>query len=234
MRMKSIIASNMLGSVGGLTFLNNPYHQIVVRQRTVPVQPNTNGQVNSKVAFSSGVVAWEQASQATRDGWDAYAATVTFQGPLGPYKPSGRMLALAQYQITGYLNNQLSKVLTGGLSLSPPVSAGLLVMDSPYVVAPTTPGTGFKLYALNSNPEDVVAFASRSFQQSKARNYFKGPFDISTLDTVDIASTTSAGIEFLGLEDGGIYFVKLRLISDEAPRRYSQQIILRCVAQTTV
>lgn len=233
MRMLSIIASNMLGSVAGLTFLNNPFHQIVVRQRTVPVQPNTNAQVNSKAAFSAGIAAWEAATDAIRAGWNAYASTVTFVGPLGNYHPTGRMLAIAQYQVTGYLNSQISKVLTGGLSMAAPVKPGLLVFDLPVILDLAAPGTGFGIGITNENGEDVVAYAARSFQQSQARTFFKGPFDTSTLDSADIADSTGGVIEFTDLEDGGVYFARLRIISDDAPRRYSQEIILRAKARVT-
>lgn len=128
MRMLSHIASNMLGSVGGITYMNNPFHQIVGRQRTVPVQPNTNNQVFAKSAFSDAVQAWEQTSISNRQGWDDYAATVTYTGPLGDYHPSGRMLAIAQYQVIGYLINQQFTEFADGLSMEPPQLPGLLVI----------------------------------------------------------------------------------------------------------
>lgn len=233
MRMLSIIASNMLGSVAGLTFMTNPFHQIVVRKRTVPVQPNTNGQVNAKLAFASGVWAWEQLSDIERQAWDAYAETVKFSGPLGQYSPTGRMLAIAQYQISGYLVNQLGLVFPGGLSMNPPTKPGLLVIGTPVIMDLAAPGIGFRIQITNINDEAIKVYASISFQQSQSRYFYKGPFNISTLLGGDIAAETSGFIEWTGLEDDGIYFVKIRIISDLVKRRYSQEMILRVVARET-
>ena len=233
MRMLSIIASNMLGSVGGLTFLNNPFHQIVVRQRTVPTQPNTANQVFAKTAFSGAVQAWEQASDAVRAAWAAFAQTVTFQGPLGPYSPTGRMLAVAQYQITGYLLNRSIAGFIGGNSMQAPVDPGMLIVTNPNLIAPPAGLTGFVINTTNNNGEAVVAYAERSFKQSDARNFYKGPWVSSTLTGATIPDTDTDGIFFGGLEENGIYFVRLRFISVALGRRYSQEIILRAIAVAT-
>lgn len=234
MRMLSHIASNMLGSVGGITYLNNPFHQIVARQRTVPVQPNTANQVLSKVAFSAAVQAWEQAADQVRADWAAFAQTVTFQGPLGPYNPTGRMLAVAQFQITGYLLNRGVAGFIGGNDMQAPVDPGMLIITAPVVAAPTVPGTGFSIRATNNNGESVQAYAERAFRQSDARNFYKGPWVSATLDAEVIADTDNGSIDFLNLIEDGVYFVRLRFISVGLGRRYSQEIILRAVAQVTV
>ncbi len=230
MRMLSHIASNMLGSVGGITYLNNPFHQIVARQRTVPVQPNTENQVKAKASFSAGVQAWEQASDADRDLWAAFAATVTFQGPLGPYHPTGRMLAIAQFQITGYLLNRGIAGFIGDNDMDPPVDPGMLVMTNPTILDPDPVATGFQIRINNDTGESVVLYAQRSFKQSSARNFYKGPWVSSTLDSAVIVDAANGNVEFDGLDEGGIYFVKFRIVSIALPRRYSQEGILRAVA----
>lgn len=229
-RMLSHLMSNMLGSVGGITYLNNPFHQIVARQRTVPVQPNTAAQVMAKTAFGAAVQAWEQTSQANRDGWAAYAQTVTFQGPLGPYKPTGRMLAVAQYQITGYLINAGAMGFMGGSVMDPPVLPGLLVVVNPNIQAPDAGNTGFKLGFTNQNGEPVVGYAERCFKQSDARNFYKGPWVTSTLDAILCPDADTEVLPFYGLVEDGIYFVRLRFIGSPLGRRYSQEVILRAVA----
>lgn len=230
MRMLSHIASNMLGSVGGITYLNNPFHQIVARQRTVPTQPNTGNQVKAKASFSAGVQAWEQATEQQRTDWAQFAATVTFQGPLGPYKPTGRMLAIAQFQITGYLLNRGVAGFIGGNGMIAPVDPGMLVMTNPTILPPDPVAVGFKIRVNNDTGETVNLYAERSFKQSDARNFYKGPFVSSTLDAETIVDSANGAVEFTGLDENGIYFVKFRIVSIEAGRRYSQQGILRAIA----
>lgn len=234
MRMLSIIASNMLGSVAGLTFLNNPFHQIVVRQRTVPVQPNTANQVFSKSAFSAAVQAWEQATDQQRSDWAAYAQTVTFQGPLGPYSPTGRMLAIAQFQVVGYLLGRGIIGFIGDNGMVAPIEPGLLIMTNPRTGPPSVAGTGFTIEANNDNGESVNLYTERSFKQSDARNFYKGPWVSSTLTSATAADAAIAAIDYTGLEEGGVYFVRFRFISLSAGRRYSQEGILRVIAETTV
>lgn len=230
MRMLSHIASNMLGSVGGITYLNNPFHQIVARQRTVPVQPNTANQVKAKASFSAGVQAWEQATDQQRSDWAAFAQTVTFQGPLGPYSPTGRMLAIAQFQITGYLLNRGVAGFIGDNGMIAPVEPGMLVVTNPTILAPDPVATGFQIRANNDTGESVNMYAVRSFKQSTARNFYKGPWVSSTLDASSIVDDANGNVEFTGLEEDGVYFVKFRFVSLSAGRRYSQEGILRAVA----
>lgn len=234
MRMLSHIASNMLGSVGGITYLNNPFHQIVARQRTVPVQPNTANQVLSKVAFSGGVQAWEQATDQERADWAAFAQTVTFQGPLGPYKPTGRMLAIAQFQIAGYLLNRGVAGFIGGNDMQAPVAPGMLIITAPVVGPPVAAGTGFSIRVTNNNGEAVVSYAERCFKQSDARYFYKGPWVSESLGAETIQDTDNGSIDFLDLIEGGVYFVRVRIVSVGVGRRYSQEIILRAIGEVTV
>ena len=234
MRMLSHIASNMLGSVGGITYLNNPFHQIVARQRTVPVQPNTTNQVKSKSSFGAAVQAWEDTTDVIREAWAAFAQTVTFQGPLGPYHPTGRMLAIAQFQITGYLLNREIAGFIGDNGMIAPVDPGMLVIINPKITELVGAGTGFGISCDNENGESVNLYAERSFKQSAARYFYKGPWLSNTLDAVVIADEATGVVEFEGLDDQGIYFVRYRFISLSAGRRYSQEGILRATAEETV
>jgi len=214
--------------------MNNPFHQIVARQRTVPVQPNTNNQVHAKGAFSDAVLAWEQASVAQRQGWKDYAATVTYTGPLGDYHPSGRMLAIAQYQMVGYLIARQFPQLADGLSMDPPEMPGLLVIQNPQIGAPAGGQTGFSIECTNNNGENVFMYTTRSFQQSLARNFYKGPFLSDQLTGIEIPDTDTEQANFHGLNDSQVYFCRFRFISDQKPYRFSQESILRAIAETAI
>lgn len=233
-RMLGIHASGIRGSIGGNTFLANTYHQIVIRQRTAPVQPGTSFQTSVKSGFGGGVAAWEQASEAYREGWVQYAQTVTLQGPLGSYQPSGRNLAIGQYAATQYITDVGGEAPTGGLSMEPPEVAGVLALEGVKSVPLVAAGTGFEINVGQANGETVIAYGVRSLKQSAARYFYKGPWSPATFQAEELDDQTSSSLKFTGLVDGGIYFVRVRAISEEAPRRMSPEYILRCVASETI
>jgi len=232
-RMLGIHASIIRGSVGGNTFTANRNHQIVIRQRTAPVQPNTTFQAQVKSAFAAAVVAWETATPVARQQWNAYAQTVTLQGPLGPYQPSGRDLAIAQYAYTQWMQNIAGISPLGGASMLAPSSAGQLAMTFLAVQPLTSPGTGFEVVAYNMNGEDVYFGGSRSLKCASSRNYWSGPFDPSTADVQTVADAAQGTIAFDSLEDEGVYFVRVRMISQSAGRRLSGNFIVRAIASVT-
>lgn len=77
-------------------------------------------------------------------------------------------------------------------------------------------------------------YFTRSFQQSAARNFYKGPFIADLLQIEEIADTATEGGVFHGLNDSQVYFTRFRFISDQKPYRFSQQGILRALAETVI
>jgi hypothetical protein len=83
MLYKSQLLTEASGSVGGCTFSHNRAG-LYIRQRTLPTNPNSAGQVSVRSVFTTLAQAWSQdLTQLMRDGWDAYAAVVTKTGKLG-------------------------------------------------------------------------------------------------------------------------------------------------------
>lgn len=71
------------GKQGGIVFSHNrggPY----VRNRAIPTNPNTDRQSAVRVAVRNLSIFWDtELTQAQRDGWDVYAAAVTWLNRLG-------------------------------------------------------------------------------------------------------------------------------------------------------
>lgn len=233
-RMLGIHASSIRGSIGGNTFLANQFHQIVIRQRTAPVQPNTTVQSQVRSAFMAGVSGWENTTEANRSGWRTYAQTVTFQGPLGPYQPSGRDLGVGQYAATQYIIDVGGITPLSGVSMSPPVKAGLLSIEGLQVVPLAAAGTGFGVQITNNNGEAVYLYGTRSLKQADARQFYKGPWDSASIQVSGIADSSTGVIEFDNLIEDGVYFARVRIISQEPPRRMATELIVRAVATETV
>lgn len=71
------------GSAGGTTWSHNRYGAYK-RNRSVPVNPNTDRQVAVRNAVRSLTIAWQTIlTQVQRDAWDTYAANVAWVNKLG-------------------------------------------------------------------------------------------------------------------------------------------------------
>lgn len=234
-RLLSLIASNIRGSVGGLTYFSGPYHQIQMRSRTAPVQPNTNYQASIKSFFGSAVAAWEALDQDDRDGWAQYAQTVTLQGPLGSYQPSGRDLAIGSFTGMSYNRVHATGDVPVSIDMDPPEIAGQLAMTDVVVTAPADPGTGNTItFGNTGNSESIIYFASKSFVQSDSRFFYKGPFRANTLKSDLVLDGETGSVTFTQAPEGSVYFVRVRAFSAASPFRMSPPIILRCVSEETV
>jgi len=221
------------GSVGGLTYTANQFQSIVMRARVSPVNPGSQTQAIIRLAMGAGNTAWELATQATRDQWAAYAQSLVFNGPLGPYSVPGRQVALAQYALSGYCAEMGVTEIPSPL-MTPPVEAGFLGIGPVTPVVLQTPGTGFEFQITNPNDEDMVALAWISLKQPDSRNRYKGPWNPGYFTSVEVDQGTSDSLVVDDLPADGIYFVRLRSLSSDAPRRMSSAQIYRMTATTVV
>lgn len=90
MLISSPLASAWSGSLAGLTASHNR-GGMYLRQRSVPVNPNSTAQQAARTAMAQVVTAWGTLSAAQRTAWATYAANVPLVGPLGsPRQVSGQ------------------------------------------------------------------------------------------------------------------------------------------------
>lgn len=218
------------GSIGGITLTRNRYAALVFRARVTPVNPNTQAQAAIRNAFSSAVNAWRTCTQEIRDGWDAYAESLTYQGVTGPYTPTGRDVFIGNYGTALYLAARGMTVTPGTAA---PTDDGFLVVDNLDCTSGVAAATGFKVSASNLTSEDFCLYASRSVAKDLTRNFWSGPFVPATLDEVILASPSSGQIEFVGCTAAKRYFARVRAISDAAPHRMSDLSILSAIATVT-
>lgn len=227
---KSPLFSVLRGSVAGLTFLSGPSNQIVVRQRTTPVNPQTTRQTQIRSAVSDASALYAALSAANKTLWSDYASSLTYQGPLGPYQITGRQACVANVSLARYLFNRgLGITLVGA---DPPLVPGFLTIATPVIGVLPAPGTGFSLTLSNSSVDAAIIAAELSRPFPPARNRFQGAFLSETLQGADVNAGASVVLSFTGLQAGLAYFVRFRIISKVAPHRISQPMIMRAVAST--
>jgi hypothetical protein len=230
--MDSHLASVMRGSVGGITYLANQFHQIVARTRTAPVDPNTTAQQYMKNAVSYASVLYENLSTAQKLAWANYALTVNYSGPFGSYNVPGRQVCVGNVAVAYYLG-QLG-IAIGVPNATAPTNPGKVAMTSIGFSAPTSSGTGIQVDFYNAEgTEQIIGYAEISPKQNTGRLRYKGPFNSSAVGSDSPTAGASGAIEFLGLDDGGIYFARIRAITSANPFRLSAETIIRCVASTT-
>lgn len=174
MRFLSQVYTIGRGSVGGITYFANQFHQLLARARTSPVQPNTPYQTGIRSAFDGADALWLGLTPAEREAWEDYAPTVQYQGPLGPYTVPGRQLFIGTLALSTYANAIFPDVFE--VSTDPPVVAGRFnpgdVQASGYTGA--TQGIAISLDNPSADLAIVVTDVSLAFNVT--RNRYKGPW----------------------------------------------------------
>ena len=231
MRARSHLFSVMRGSVAGITYFANQFHQILARHRTAPVDPSTTRQGQVRQAFGSASILFAGLTRAQQTAWQGYADTLQFPNPMGPIQVPGRQVAVGNLGLREYLET-LGETFTGSTDFAPSTT-GFLTMSPLLTAPPTSPGTGFSLSIGNPNPEDINAIIEISQIFGETRRRFKGPFLSSSLQVLKVDAGTTGTVDItVGLDDN-IVFSKIRAISEAGPVRTSRPVILRATVATT-
>jgi len=218
------------GSIAGTTYLANQFHQIVARARTAPVQPNTIYQTHIRSALNAASDVWANLTSAVRLQWEMYANGLEWPGPLGPYTCPGRQVFIAGRSLQEYVNTRGLAVPTM-VTTAPSTMLGFYNLKNVGCSAPTTPGTGVAVSFTTETATDALVYAEISQAFSPARYRYKGPWESASAQASVVPMATSGLIEFLGLEDGAIYFIRLKAVADDAPPRVSCEYIVRCIGE---
>jgi hypothetical protein len=222
----------MRGSVGGITYTANQWYAIIGRARVSPVNPSTPNQSAIRSALAAASSVWKNLADATREAWSDYAATCQYQGPIEPYYVTGRLMFTACLSFVQYLD------VRGLYDFSPlptaPTVPGFFSPGPINIETPLTPGTGISLSIGNSTGENGIAFIERSYAFNVSRERFKGPFLSSSGQCVECDTGTTTFVDIMDLEEGYVYFTRVRLVTAEAPFRLSAEYIFRHIAETVV
>jgi hypothetical protein len=171
------------GSVGGLTFTRTP-SGMVMRARSMPVNPRTALQQVVRNAFAQLAVRWVQTlTEDQRIGWADYGAAVTRRNKLGD-----------QFHLSGLAEYQRANV--------PRVQAGLAIIDTaPGVFDSGEPLDNFRLSqsittpfavtalwgAIDDTDANVLIYVSKPRNQSI--NFFKGPYQFNAVEAAEDTPT---------------------------------------------
>ncbi|MCK5318291.1 MAG: hypothetical protein KAJ55_10265 [Anaerolineales bacterium] len=230
-KILSQVWSSISGSVGGITYFNGPHHAILARARVAPVQPGSTFQSQMRASMNGASIQWEALSEAEQILWEAYAETCTFQGKQGTYQVTGRTLYMAGRSLQIY-------AATRGLYVpavvgTAPVTTGFLLPSGFNLTPAVGLGTGFAIFFAADLDDDTAFFTQISGVKSKQRHFWKGPWNTRDVKMTVVAAGAVGSVDYLNLQDGGIYFVRVKAVADDASPRVSQEWFGRIEATVT-
>jgi hypothetical protein len=172
MKYQSSIISSGSGSIAGCTYSRNKAGNYI-RNRTVPVNPQTSFQSTVRSSFGGLAQAWSTSLDAAeRAAWDAYAAAVTVPSFNGPIHITGMnwFIAINTPRLqAGLARIDAAPATQTGTTLTPLVLTAYSIAGSEFDV--TISGadewatvTGGHLFVYAGGPRNAT------------RNFFKGPY----------------------------------------------------------
>lgn len=172
MKFKSLVFAQASGSVGGLTYSHN-LGGMYIRNRSIPVNPNTPAQQGVRAALKTLTTRWNDTlSSLQRQQWANYAAAVSVLNKLGEpiFIPPLAMYVRcnsARLQFVG-----ASAIVDDG-----PTIMSLATMTPPTVTF-TAPVAHFAFTNTDAwaNEAGGYMFVYMSRPQSPGVIFFKGPF----------------------------------------------------------
>ncbi len=204
------------GSIGSTTFQQGTSGTII-RSRTVPVNPNTPGQVKVRAAMAQSSSDWTNVlTAAQRSGWADYALTTPLPNRFGEsINVGGRQM---------YLRSNVARLFLDLTSIpDAPATPGVATPVLPTMTGDTSSGIEIQ-NVLPTIATDQLVIGRISPPVSQAKNFFKAPF---TLDTVlTDASTFPVEVKpAVEVSIGQRYFYAFRTFDIDG--KVSEEVIVR-------
>lgn len=189
--------SDIRGSIGGMTFSRNR-GGAYIRNRTTPVNPSSQRQVDARSQFSAAMAVWAHVlTDYQRMTWTDYASEVPYQNSLGQQRYlSGQQRFIQAYTTVANAGGTVSSTYTASNDYTEapsPIPPGLMFtfegpMGRTVVVnqAVSAPGVkiGDKLH-IHLGP-----------LMSQSRFYFKGPYRFVGALTAEAVNVFPTGDDF--------------------------------------
>lgn len=195
MLIKSALATQMSGSVGGMTASHNK-GGMYLRARAIPVNPNSVAQQAARTAFTELTTAWiEELTAAQRDGWRVYATNVLATNPLGDsVQNSGQnwYISLNSPRLRAGLSRVDNAPGIFDQATLNPVSIAMTNADTPAILVAFDDGQDW----LNEDGSALIVQSSRP--QNATIEFFKGPFRLAGVVEGDSVTPPTTPASVLG------------------------------------
>lgn len=177
MLFRGLLITNLSGSLDGITASRNRGGSYL-RERVLPVDPNTTNQQVLRTAFAEATQTWAEMSEAGRQAWNQYATRRTVPSRLGEQRHISGQAYFTRWWVFRYqtLNTVLSNSMTdtapaydqaGDFLLAPTVSlvSGNTTLRISWAGTPTWELDGGNFFTV---------FASTP--RAPTINWFRGPY----------------------------------------------------------
>lgn len=232
----SHLVNAMRGSVKGdpehpthpycsLSYSKNQHHAIIVRKKPIPSQPVTPRKTAFNDAGRWAIGQWNTVSQATRDGWEQYAKSLTILDPLGYHSTTGRNTFLACLTLRRFIKLMFADpyaTITDAPTLPGRISFNF---EGPY---PPPSGIGWTYYIINPNPFPILVIYQASYWHPITRNRWHGPWKTETFYWHILANSTLTNHYTRGTLNN-VIFTRWRACVSDAPHRLSPLLYTRVV-----
>lgn len=202
------------GSISGTTYQQSPFGT-VLRNRTVPVNPNSSKQVNIRGAMASMSFIWTTLlTAAERQSWEDYAAATPIPDRFGTtIIVRGRQMFMRTNLIRFYV--------TGSADVNAPTTPGVAPSPILTLTGDTTDGIVVTVNPGATSVGDICQIGL-GVPVNQSRNFYKAPFS----NVAGLTSTTTFPFEVIpgsAVVIGQRWFLSSRLVL--AGNKVSSQVI---------
>jgi len=223
MKFAGGFTGSMSGSLGGITASHNR-GGAYLRNRSIPVQPNTPRQQAAKTAMGELVQAWpETLTDGQRQGWRDYAAAVPRTDPLG------QLVTLTGQQM--YIAANAPRLSATNLGAGPFAR----VDDAPAILDTGQPPADVTQFDVTSGTnslnmtitipggasDDGQLFFYIGRPLNPGSNFFKGPYQFATSIAVTSGDTT-----LNATPDTAAWFSETVIADADVGKRYPLRLII--------
>lgn len=167
------LVGEVRGSSGGVTFSRNRHGQYT-RQRSVPVNPNTQRQIDARARFNYLSTYWRDTlTQGNRDGWDLYAINTNWVNGVGQVT-----------HLTGmnhFLRSNNFRMVAGKAPVAAaPIEFGIPPQENLWSHAADAGTQQVTVsYTFDTDVDDQDYFFYQGQPVSGSRNFFAGPWRLA-------------------------------------------------------
>ncbi len=173
MLFKPTIVASLSGSLGGITASRNRFGAYL-RERVLPVNPNSTAQVAVRAHFTTLAIRWGTLTTIQREAWDTYAENVPVINPIGD------SITLTGFNM--YIRSNVPR-LVAGLAIvdDGPTVFTLAELTLPTLLIVVVAGLQQVLVAYDNTDPWAIAdggalLVSASRERSPSVVFFKGPY----------------------------------------------------------
>lgn len=165
------------GSIGGTVWSHNR-SGVYIRNRSIPVNPNTDRQVAVRNAVRTLSIRWELGlTQVERNAWDVYAANVTFLNRLGQ---TINLTGLNHYVRSNTLRQRHGLTVIDAAPTVFNIGTAETALGSTASEATQLYTVSFNDALLQDDPwvdvDGAFQFISMGIPQNASRKFFNGPY----------------------------------------------------------